>query len=42
MAAADAGAIDRWMQIPAAGQSEDDLETPVPGVKLLPASGRDD
>ena len=31
MAAADAGAIDRWIQIPAAGQSEDDVETPVPG-----------
>ena len=37
-----AGAIDRWIQIPAAGQSEGDLETPAPGVKLLPASGSDD
>ena len=36
------GAIDRWIQIPAAGQSEGDLETPAPGVKLLPASGSHD
>jgi periplasmic copper chaperone A len=36
------GAVERWIQIPAAGQSEDDLETPAPGVKLLPKSGDED
>ena len=33
---------ERWIEIPAAGQSEDDLETPAPGLMLLPASGGDD
>lgn len=28
---------ERWIEIPAAGQSEDDLELPAPGVKLLEA-----
>lgn len=32
----ESGAVERWIQIPQAGQSEDDLETPAPGVKLLP------
>jgi uncharacterized protein YcnI len=32
----EGGAVERWIQIPQAGQSEDDLETPAPGVKLLP------
>ncbi|MCO5154459.1 MULTISPECIES: YcnI family copper-binding membrane protein [unclassified Shinella] len=31
------GAAERWIEIPAAGQSEDDLELPAPGVKLLEA-----
>jgi uncharacterized protein YcnI len=38
----DGGAVERWIQIPAAGQSEDDLETPAPGVKLLEKTGEDD
>ncbi|ANL38296.1 GLE1 domain-containing protein (plasmid) [Rhizobium phaseoli] len=29
------GAAERWIEIPAAGQSEDDLELPAPGMKLL-------
>lgn len=29
------GAVARWIEIPAAGQSDDALETPAPGVKLL-------
>jgi len=29
-----ATASERWIEIPAAGQSEDDLETPAPGVKV--------
>jgi periplasmic copper chaperone A len=36
------GAVERWIQIPAAGQSEDDLETPAPGIKLLKKTGGDD
>ena len=32
----EGGAVERWIQIPQKGQSEDDLETPAPGVKLLP------
>lgn len=31
------GAAERWIEIPAAGQSADDLELPAPGVKLLEA-----
>jgi uncharacterized protein YcnI len=38
----EGGAVERWIQIPAAGQSEDDLETPAPGVKLLKPTGADD
>ncbi len=29
------GAVDRWIEIPAAGQAEDELETPAPGIRLL-------
>ena len=32
----EGGAVERWIQIPEAGQGEDALETPAPGVKLLP------
>jgi uncharacterized protein YcnI len=28
---------ERWIEIPAAGQSADDLDYPAPGIKLLPA-----
>ncbi len=27
---------ERWIEIPAAGKSSDDLEMPAPGIKLLP------
>ena len=30
------GAAARWIEIPAAGQDEDALENPAPGIKLLP------
>jgi uncharacterized protein YcnI len=30
------GAVERWIEIPEAGKSADDYETPAPGVKLLP------
>jgi uncharacterized protein YcnI len=30
---------ERWIEIPAAGQSEDDLELPAPGLKLLEKAG---
>jgi uncharacterized protein YcnI len=30
------GTAERWIEIPAAGQSEDALELPAPGLKLLP------
>jgi uncharacterized protein YcnI len=30
------GVVDRWIEIPAAGQDEDALELPAPGLKLLP------
>lgn len=30
------GAAERWIEIPEAGKSADDYETPAPGVKLLP------
>ena len=30
------GATTRWIEIPAAGQDEDALEDPAPGLKLLP------
>ncbi|RLP27145.1 YcnI family protein [Mesorhizobium sp. YM1C-6-2] len=29
------GAAERWIEIPAEGQSSDDLELPAPGIKLL-------
>lgn len=29
------GAVERWIEVPAEGQSSDDLELPAPGVKLL-------
>ena len=32
----EGGAVERWIEIPQAGQSEEDLETPAPGVRLLP------
>ena len=28
--------VDRWIEIPAAGKSADDYETPAPGLKLVP------
>jgi periplasmic copper chaperone A len=28
--------VDRWIEIPAAGRTADDYETPAPGLKLLP------
>lgn len=33
------GAAERWIEIPAAGQSGHDLEMPAPGVKILGKSG---
>ncbi|TCM69279.1 YcnI family protein [Rhizobium sp. BK068] len=30
------GAVDRWIEIPEAGKSADDYETPAPGLKLTP------
>lgn len=33
------GAAARWIEIPAEGQSGDDLEFPAPGVKLLETAG---
>lgn len=30
---------ERWIEIPAAGQDADSLESPAPGVRLLPAAG---
>jgi uncharacterized protein YcnI len=29
------GAVERWIEIPAAGQSSDDLESPAPGIRIL-------
>lgn len=34
-----ADGTERWIEIPAAGQDPDSLESPAPGVKLLPAKG---
>jgi periplasmic copper chaperone A len=31
--------VERWIEIPGAGQSEDDLEFPAPGIELSPAAG---
>lgn len=33
------GAAARWIEIPAAGQSSDDLQKPAPGIKLLEKAG---
>jgi len=33
------GVVERWIQVPAAGQSEDELEMPAPGVRLLEKAG---
>jgi uncharacterized protein YcnI len=33
------GAAERWIEIPAEGQSSDELELPAPGVKLLESVG---
>jgi uncharacterized protein YcnI len=33
------GAAERWIEIPAEGQSADDLEMPAPGLKLIEKSG---
>lgn len=33
------GAAERWIEIPADGQTSDDLELPAPGVKLLEKTG---
>jgi len=33
------GATERWIEIPARGQDEDELEFPAPGLKLLPKGG---
>lgn len=33
------GAVERWIEIPAAGQSSDHLKTPAPGIKLLDKAG---
>ena len=36
---AQEASTERWIEIPAAGQDPDSLESPAPGVKLLPAVG---
>lgn len=33
------GKAERWIEIPAAGQSSDDLELPAPGIKILEKTG---
>jgi periplasmic copper chaperone A len=33
------GLAERWIEVPAMGQSEDDLELPAPGVTLLQKAG---
>lgn len=33
------GAAERWIQIPAEGQSPDDLESPAPGIEILEKAG---
>lgn len=33
------GKVERWIEVPAAGQSSDDLELPAPGIKLLEKTG---
>ena len=32
----EGGVVEHWIEIPEAGKSADDYETPAPGVKLLP------
>jgi uncharacterized protein YcnI len=32
-----ANGAERWIEIPAAGQDPESLESPAPGLKLLPA-----
>lgn len=32
----EGGAVERWIEIPAAGKSADDYKFPAPGVKLMP------
>jgi uncharacterized protein YcnI len=34
--------VERWIEIPAAGKTSDDYETPAPGLKLIPNQGSDD
>ncbi|WP_181706759.1 YcnI family protein [Chthonobacter rhizosphaerae] len=34
-----ANGAERWIQVPAEGQSADDLERPAPMLRILPASG---
>lgn len=34
-----ATAAERWIEVPAAGQSAGDLRYPAPGLKILPAAG---
>ena len=36
------GKVERWIEIPAAGKSDDDYETPAPGLKIKAGSGGDD
>lgn len=36
------GKVDRWIEIPAAGKSDDDYDTPAPGLKIKAGSGGDD
>lgn len=33
------GKVERWIEVPAAGQSSDDLEMPAPGVRLIEKTG---
>jgi uncharacterized protein YcnI len=33
------GAAERWIEVPAEGQTSDDLELPAPGIKLLEKTG---
>ncbi|MEW9806363.1 YcnI family copper-binding membrane protein [Mesorhizobium marinum] len=33
------GAAERWIEIPAAGKTSDDLEMPAPGIRLLEKTG---
>ncbi|BCH25272.1 YcnI family copper-binding membrane protein [Mesorhizobium sp. L-8-3] len=33
------GKAERWIEVPAAGQTSDDLEQPAPGIKILEKTG---